>query len=94
MKTYLVCYGTPSPRAVVIGQSIVEPVIGQPITLDGARMVLYWDAACGGLYGLAANGPKGSTRITAPVPRWAVTVAEWAEMSDDVAAKVAAWSIA
>lgn len=65
---YIVCCGT-NGRAVLIGESENEPVAGQPITLTNARMVLYWDAACGGLLGLAANGPKGSTRITAAVDR-------------------------
>lgn len=63
---YLVCCGT-NGRAVIVGESETEPVSGQPIMLSNARMVLYWDALCGGLFGLAAQGPKGKTRITSSV---------------------------
>lgn len=37
--------------------------------LHGARMVLYWPRECGGLFGLAANGPKDGTRLTYAVEK-------------------------
>ena len=91
LKTYVICYGTPSPRAVLIGQSATEPVVGQPITMQDARMVLYWAPECGGLYGLCANGPRGNSRLTASVPQYAVTPVEWGELTPEAAAAVAAW---
>lgn len=66
MSMYLVCCGT-NGRAVLVGESESEPEAGKPIRLTNARMILYWDAACGGLLGLAATGPKGGTRITRAV---------------------------
>ena len=36
-------------------------------SVTGARMVLYWPSACGGLFGLAADGPKEGLRLTHPV---------------------------
>lgn len=78
-KTYLVCYGTPSPRAVIVGESDFEPEVGKPVTLRNVRMVLYWSG--GGLHGLIADGPRAGSRITAPTPQYAVTVAEWGELT-------------
>lgn len=84
-KTYLVCYGTPSPRCVIVGESKTPPVIGETLTLYNVRMVLYW-AGEGGLHGLIANGPHPDSRITAPAPSYSVVVAEWGELSDVAAA--------
>lgn len=93
MKMYLVCCGT-NGRAVLVGESDVEPVAGQPITLSNARMVLYWDAECGGLLGLAANGPKGKTRITAAVARHGdECVRQWVLVSDSAREAINAWKI-
>lgn len=55
-------------RAVIFGWVEQFPTdLSQPVILRGARMILYWSKACGGIFGLAANGPKEGTRITAPV---------------------------
>ncbi len=62
----IVCTGT-NGRAVVFGYVDKEPDVGDLVTIYDARMVLRWDEKCGGLFGLAANGPKGDTRLTAPV---------------------------
>jgi hypothetical protein len=67
MSPYIVCCGT-NGRAVIYGRSESPPVAGQPFGLEGARMVLYWSQECGGLLGLAAKGPKTSTRITHAIP--------------------------
>jgi hypothetical protein len=91
MKMYLVCCGT-NGRAVLVGESEKEPVAGQPITLTNARMIIYWDAACGGLLGLAANGPKGSTRITAAVERHGdECVCQWVAVSESAAEEIRKW---
>lgn len=91
MKTYLVCCG-PNGRAVLVGKSETEPVAGQAIRLVQVRMVLYWDRQCGGLLGLAARGPKGETRITAPVPSHGdECVRQWLECAPEAAAALDAW---
>ena len=80
-------------RAVLYGRVDADPVPGQPVTLHGARMVLYWDAKCGGLLGLAATGPKGDTRITHAVDR--VTETVWQEaitVSVTAAAAISDWA--
>lgn len=90
-KMYCVCYGTPSPRAVVLGWSETEPVVGETIVLTGARMVLYWSEECGGLYGLITDGPKTGTRITHAVERYSITVVEWGEVSERATEGIRSW---
>ena len=91
MQSVIVCCGTDG-RAVVFGQSKSEPVTGGPIVLDNARMVLYWPSACGGLFGLAANGPKEGLRLTESVARTATeAVRQWLSVSDEVAEQLRAW---
>lgn len=91
MKPYIICCGA-NGRAVIFGYSDTEPVAGQPITMERARMVIYWSKECGGLLGLAASGPKTATRITAAVERHGdECVRQWVSVSDDAAAKVDAW---
>ena len=91
MKMYIVCCGT-NGRAVLIGESDREPEAGKPITLTNARMVLYWASECGGLLGLAANGPKGKTRITAAVARHGdECVRQWVEVSEASHREIDAW---
>jgi hypothetical protein len=85
----ILCAGS-NGRAVLIGDVAGEPVPGEPVEMTTARMVLYWDVPCGGLLGLAARGPKGDTRITAPVSRLVETVwQEWVTV--DAAEAVDAW---
>lgn len=94
VKAYIVCGGS-AGRAVLFGRSESEPCPGQPFRLAGARMVLRWDAACGGLLGLAARGPKGDTKITAPVEMLAdKEVHQVFAVSDESAAAIDAWAAA
>jgi len=96
MKAYIVCVGEHG-RAVLYGRSETEPVAGEPMPqMEGVRMILFWDAVCGGLLGLAANGPKGLTRITAPVARHGNIdpVKQWIEVSEEAAAAIDAWKAA
>lgn len=88
----ILCAGE-NGRAVIYGSVEKLPVSGQPVTLRDARMVVYWSAECGGLFGLAANGPKTSTRITRPVPstcetRWQ----EYVEVAPEAAAAIDGWT--
>ena len=94
MKAYIVGGGS-AGRAVLFGRSESEPVAGQPFRLVGARMVLFWDRACGGLLGLAAKGPKGDTRITAAVEVLSDQAAHQVlAVSDEAAAAIDAWRAA
>lgn len=64
----IICGGE-NGRAVVFGylDGPKLPDRDQPVRIQDARMILRWDDECGGLFGLAANGPKGDTRITARI---------------------------
>jgi hypothetical protein len=91
LKTYIVCCGE-SGRAVIVGKSETDPVSGEPIVLHDARMILYWSAECGGLLGLAANGPKTTTKITASVSSTGTgVVKQWVAVSDAAASSLVAW---
>jgi hypothetical protein len=90
-KMYIVCCGREG-RAVLIGESDNQPVAGQSLLLKNARMVLYWDAECGGLLGLAAGGPKGKTRITRSVSVLEDSyVNSWVEVSDQAREEINQW---
>lgn len=65
MDVILCCGG--QGRAVLFGRVDSAPVPGAAVVLRDARMVLYWSAACGGLLGLAATGPREGTRMSAAV---------------------------
>lgn len=96
MKGYIVCVGEHG-RAVLFGRSETEPVVGQPMPMNtNLRMVLYWDAKCGGLFGLCTSGPKGETRITAPVLHHEniEPVKQWMECSEAAALAIEAWKAA
>ena len=91
MKTIILCAGM-NGRAVIIGKVFTDPVPGQPVHLHDARMVLYWAAECGGLFGLASRGPRGATKITAPIPEIVEPVwQEWMALTDASAREVEKW---
>ena len=91
MQTYIICCGM-NGQAVVIGECEVEPITGEPIKLHNARMILYWPAACGGLFGLAAKGPKEGLRLTESVEATATeAVRQWLTVSDEVAQQLRQW---
>jgi hypothetical protein len=88
---YLVCCGT-NGRAVLVGECESEPVAGQPIRMRNVRMILYWDAECGGLLGLAARGPRGNTRITPAVEAHGdECVRQWVAVSTEAAEAIRSW---
>jgi len=79
-------------QVILIGTATKRPVPGEPVELRDARMVLYWSRECGGLLGLAARGPKTSTRITHAVPRVMETVwQEWVEMTPEAVEAMRSW---
>ena len=91
MPNVIVCCGT-NGRCVVFGKCKSEPRTGEPITLEGARMVLYWPSECGGLFGLAAKGPVSGVRLTDSVERTATeSVRQWISVPDDVAVMLTSW---
>ena len=90
MKCYIVCGGA-TGRAVVIGYSATEPVVGETARLERARMLLYWPSECNGLFGFAADGPKPGTRLTPTVAVTECTCREWLAVSDEAAALVSSW---
>jgi hypothetical protein len=87
----IVCAGAQRGRAVLFGWVEEDPIVGKPVTLYHARMVVYWDSDCGGLLGLAARGPKGGTRITHAIPRTAATCQEWVEVTPEAAEGLDEW---
>lgn len=90
-KPIILCAGQ-NGRAVIYGQVDSDPVPGQAVRLVNARMVLYWDQKCGGLFGLAAQGPKGATRITHAIPETVETVwQEWIAVAEGAVPKFADW---
>lgn len=93
-KPIILCAGA-NGRAVIYGRVSRKPAPGKPVTLTGARMVLYWDQECGGLFGLAAKGPKGKTRMTHSVPSTTETAwQETIEVTPEAAAEIEAWPAA
>jgi len=91
MQSVIICCGT-NGRAVVFGQCGQKPVVGEPVTLHNARMVLYWPQACGGLFGLAADGPRDGLRLTDTVQETATeAVRQWLSVSDEAADALRKW---
>lgn len=62
-------------RALVYGYVTAEPVPGQPVRLERARMIIYYPS--GGTFGLAASGPPKDSRVTHAVA--ATTETQWQE---------------
>lgn len=87
----ILCAGT-NGRAVVYGYVSLDPVPGQPVTLHDARMVLRWDVH--GIFGLAAKGPAGDTRLTHAVARTTETAwQEWIAVSAEAAKAIDRWGV-
>lgn len=93
MQSVIVCCGT-NGRCVVFGEVESEPVTGEPITIHHARMVLYWPIACGGLFGLAARGPKDGLRMTEAVAKTATeAVRQWISVTEVAAEGLRNWQV-
>ena len=88
---YIINCGGEKGRAVVFGEVDAMPRPDEIITIRNARMILYWDKACGGLLGLAAKGPAGDTRITHPVPSVMDYCRQVIEVTPEAAAAINNW---
>lgn len=61
---------TTENRGVFFGYLVDEPTkLPSEITLENARMCIYWSAATKGVLGLAATGPAKDSRITHAIPK-------------------------
>lgn len=69
-KRYVVVVARPngSSWARVVAGTLVESGNGRVVLTD-ARQALYYGRESNGEVGLATNGPRGDSRITAPAPR-------------------------
>ena len=69
LTPYIVCTGA-NGRCVQYGLCATEPVPGQPVRLEQARMIVYWcNSRLGpGLHRLASHGPESGDKITHAVP--------------------------
>jgi hypothetical protein len=87
----IICGGQ-TGRAVVYGYvdgGIPGP--NDPVRIYKARMVLSWPSECNGLLGLAADGPKGNTRLTPPVDIVTDITRQAVSVSRDAAEKFDEW---
>jgi hypothetical protein len=89
MQPIILCAGQ-NGRALVYGYVSHEPIKGEPVRLERARMVLYYPS--GGTFGLAIDGPPKGSRVTHVV---AVTVAtvwqEWLAVAPKAAEVFDGW---
>lgn len=85
--------GNENGRPTVFGWVDTIPEQGKPVTLHNARMILVW-SNCGGIFGMAAHGPKEGCKITSSV-KWAIDVTRQAiAVSDDAAEAIEGWPVA
>ena len=90
-KPIILCAGE-NGRALVYGFVDSDPVPDKPVTLTDARMILYYPSACGGIFGVAASGPKEGARVTHAVAETASTVwCQWISVSDESMMRFADW---
>ena len=59
---------TTDKRGMFFGYT-AEPGDSTTITLEKARMIVYWSAETKGLLGLAANGPAAGSCVTPAAPK-------------------------
>jgi hypothetical protein len=78
-------------RAVVFGWAEKMPEVGVPCSAKKARMVLYWPPECGGLFGLATNGPKDGLRLTSAVDEVKDTPQQVLTVTQDAANALDGW---
>ncbi len=92
MLPMIMCGGA-TGRAVVFGWHDGEtlPQAETVIVLHRARMILYWPATCGGILGLAANGPQDGLRLTSAVKSVSDTARQVLSVSASAAAALDRW---
>ena len=86
----IICGGA-TGRAVVFGYVDALPEVNAAVSIHDARMVLYWPAACGGLFGLAANGPKTGLRLTKRLDEVRDIARQVLTVTEDAATALAGW---
>lgn len=86
----IICGGA-TGRAVIYGYVDHLPASDEPVRIERARMVLYWPAACGGLLGLAAGGPRDGLRLTHIVLEVTDTCRQSIAVSADAATALDEW---
>lgn len=89
-KPVIVCGGA-TGRPVVYGYVDEVPKAEDVVVIYDARMVLYWPEACGGIFGLAANGAKDGLRLTPKVAVTSDTARQVLTVSPEAAASLDAW---
>ena len=89
MKPIILCCGQ-NGRGLVYGYVDCEPIPGEPVRLEKARMILYYPS--GGTFGLASVGPPEESRVTHRVDVTVETVwQEWIAVDDAAAKKFDGW---
>lgn len=90
-QPFILCVGQHG-RCVIFGYCDGTPEPGERPLVERPRMVLRWPAACGGLFGLAANGPKEGLQLTAEVHAHKVPPVDAAiPVTAEVAAALQEW---
>ena len=67
-KNLVPCLITTDKRGVFMGYIDPHQKFEKSISAIDVRMVVHWSSDVRGLFGLAANGPTNSCRITAAAP--------------------------
>jgi hypothetical protein len=78
---------------VIYGTVDTVPQLGEKVELHSARMVLQWDSACGGLFGLAESGPVGDTRLSGTVILVRVVAQQIIRVSPKAKKKLEDWNV-
>ena len=91
MKIPVIVCGGELGRAVIFGYAKRLPKAKESCTIYDARMVLRWDAKCGGLFGLSVKGPAGDTQVTSAVANVNDTWQQALTVSEAAAKSFAEW---
>ena len=87
-KPFIICT---DGEDVIFGFADKRPKVGSATTIYEARMILRWPTEHGGLFGLAANGPTGDTRITSSVKMTGNVPRRWLSVSPVAAKEIGKW---
>lgn len=81
---------TTKHRGVFFGYLNGDPPSKEEVTIDRARMCVYWSSDVRGVMGLASGGPTNSCRVTHALPE-PVTLYDVTMVADCSAEAVEAW---
>lgn len=85
---------TTEHRGVFVAQNLIEHREGDRVVkCEGTRMVIYWSAETGGVFGLTENGPGKGSRlgVEASMPMTLHKVTAVAEMTEKAAESCKGW---